>query len=288
MNDIRNSQNYLHSQRLVSSLIANSDITTDDLLVEIGPGKGIITDALLERGCKVIAIEMDFSLSAALKDRYLDSEQISVVHADFLKFHLPSVKYKIFSNIPFNITAAIMNKLFTATTPPEDMYLIMQQEAFYKYAGEPFSANGLRSLMYKPWFKSEIIHHFQPTDFTPVPHARIVLARFQRRSTPDVQDKYKNEYFDFIAFIYLEPGENFSEKFKRLFSYEQQKRVKRNCSMSDMPISSWSYKQWLTLFEVYREIVSVERKQLVAGSSKRLLKQQSKVQKVHRNRARFS
>lgn len=58
--------------------------------------------------------------------------------------------------------------------------------------------------------------------------------------------------------------------------------------MSDMPISSWSYKQWLTLFEVYREIVSVERKQLVAGSSKRLLKQQSKVQKVHRNRARFS
>ena len=112
MNDIRNSQNYLHSQRLVSSLIANSDITTDDLLVEIGPGKGIITDALLERGCKVIAIEMDFSLSAALKDRYLDSEQISVVHADFLKFHLPSVKYKIFSNIPFNMARFI----FTSST----------------------------------------------------------------------------------------------------------------------------------------------------------------------------
>ena len=218
----------------------------------------------------------------------MNNEHIRVLCGDFLAFHLPSEKYKVFSNIPFNITADIMKKLLAAATPPDDMYLIMQQEAFYKYAGEPFSANGLRSLMYKPWFKSEIIHHFQPTDFTPVPHARIVLARFQRRNTPDVQDKYKNEYFDFIAFIYLEPGENFSEKFKRLFSYEQQKRVKKNCFMSDMPISSWSYKQWLTLFEVYREIVSVERKQLVAGSSKRLLKQQSKVQKVHRNRARFS
>jgi len=288
MNDIRNSQNYLHSQRLVSSLIANSDIATDDLLVEIGPGKGIITDALLERGCKVIAIEMDFSLFNILKNRYSNNEQINIVYGDFLEFHLPSVKYKVFSNIPFNITAAIMKKLFTATTPPEDMYLIMQQEAFYKYAGEPFAANGLRSLMYKPWFEPEIIHHFQPTDFTPVPRARIVLARFQRKAISDVQDTYKYEYLDFIAFIYLEPGEIFSEKFKRLFSYEQQKRVKKNCSINNMPISSWSYKQWLTLFEVYQEIVPIERKQLVAGSNKRLLKQQNKVQKVHRNRAQRS
>jgi len=288
MNDIRNSQNYLHSQRLVSSLIANSDIATNDLLIEIGPGKGIITDALLERGCKVIAIEMDFSLFNILKNRYSNNEQINIVYGDFLEFHLPSVKYKVFSNIPFNITAAIMKKLFTATTPPEDMYLIMQQEAFYKYAGEPFAANGLRSLMYKPWFEPEIIHHFQPTDFTPVPRARIVLARFQRKAISDVQDTYKYEYLDFIAFIYLEPGEIFSEKFKRLFSYEQQKRVKKNCSINNMPISSWSYKQWLTLFEVYQEIVPIERKQLVAGSNKRLLKQQNKVQKVHRNRAQRS
>ena len=70
MNDIRNSQNYLHSQRLVSSLIANSDITTDDLLVEIGPGKGIITDALLERGCKVIAIEMDLDYNNLTEEEY--------------------------------------------------------------------------------------------------------------------------------------------------------------------------------------------------------------------------
>ena len=86
----------------------------------------------------------------------------------------------------------------------------------------------------------------------------------------------------------MEPGESFSEKFKRLFSYEQQKRIKRNCSLGDTSISSWSYEQWLALFEAYRQVVTIERKKLVVGSNNRLVKQQSNLQKVHRNRSRFS
>ena len=288
MNDIKNSQNFLHSQKLIDSLLTHCDVSANDLILEIGPGKGIITDALLRKGCRIIAIEMDSSLYNTLKLRYMNNEHIRVLCGDFLAFHLPSEKYKVFSNIPFNITADIMKKLLAAATPPDDMYLIMQQEAFYKYAGMPYSTNGLRSLLYKPWFTSEIAHRFQPTDFTPIPQARIVLARFQSKSMPDIQTIFKSEYFDFLSFVFMEPGESFSEKFKRLFSYEQQKRIKRNCALGDTSISSWSYEQWLALFEAYREVVTIERKKLVVGSSNRLIKQQNNLQKVHRNRARFS
>lgn len=288
MNDVKNSQNFLHSQKLLDSLMARCDVSSNDLILEIGPGKGIITDALLRIGCRVIAIEMDRSLFNVLKNRYLNNEHVRIICGDFLESKLPSEKYKVFSNIPFNVTAAIMKKLLAATTPPDDMYLIMQQEAFYKYAGMPFSSNGLRSLMYKPWFIPEIVHSFQPTDFDPVPQARIVLAHFKLKSQPDVQNTLKSEYLDFLSFVFMEPGESFSEKFKRLFSYEQQKRIKRNCSIGDTSISNWSYEQWLVLFEAYQKVATIERKTLVVGSNNRLIKQQDKLQKVHRNRARFS
>jgi len=109
--------------------------------------------------------------------------------------------YKVCANIPFNITADIVKKVFEADNPPEDIYFIMQYEAFLRYSGQPFYNESLRSLLYKPWFSAELIYEFKPSDFYPVPNARICFAHFQRKTSADVEDAI--DYRNFLSYIFL-------------------------------------------------------------------------------------
>lgn len=132
---------------------------------------------------------------------------------DFLKYKI-SVKepYKVCANIPFNITADIMKKVFEDDNPPEDIYFIMQYEAFIRYSGQPFYNESLRSLLYKPWFSAELIYEFKPSDFYPVPNARICFAHFQRKTSADVEDA--TDYRNFLSYIFLASGNTFKDKTK--------------------------------------------------------------------------
>ena len=103
---IEHSQNYLHSKQLVATLLSKSNICNDDIIIEIGPGKGIITIELAKKSKQVIAIEFDAKLAKTLSEKYKESKKVQIIEMDFLKYKI-SVKepYKVCANIPFNITA---------------------------------------------------------------------------------------------------------------------------------------------------------------------------------------
>ncbi|WP_276612745.1 ribosomal RNA small subunit methyltransferase A, partial [Klebsiella pneumoniae] len=117
--NIKDSQNFLHNTKLVEDLLFKSNITKEDFVVEIGPGKGIITKALSKICKAVTAIEFDSVLADKLTHEF-KSSNVSIIEADFLKYNLPDHNYKVFSNIPFNITASILNKLLDSENPPLD------------------------------------------------------------------------------------------------------------------------------------------------------------------------
>ena len=98
---VQYSQNFIKDPNLVERLLSNSSIGKNDVVLEIGAGGGVITRKLRERAKEVIAFEIDNDLP--LKD---------VVRGDFLDHPLPNYPYKVFSNIPFNITADIVKKTF--------------------------------------------------------------------------------------------------------------------------------------------------------------------------------
>nr|UVX22948.1 hypothetical protein [Proteus terrae subsp. cibarius] len=125
------------------------------MVYEIGPGKGIITRALLGRCRQVVAIEYDAELYRRLLEQLKGHEDLVLLNRDFLTVDLPSEPYKVFSNIPFNMTADILSKLLTTGRTPEDLYLVMQQEAVYKYAGEPLCQDGFKSLLLSRFTKSK-------------------------------------------------------------------------------------------------------------------------------------
>ena len=126
MQNLKNSQNFLINKNLVRNLIVKSKLEKNDTVIEIGPGKGIITNLLAEYVGNVIAIEYDENLFRILVSQN-KFENIEYVYGDFLKYHLPSKqRYKVFSNIPFQITADIIKKITEDNNSAEEIFLIVQ------------------------------------------------------------------------------------------------------------------------------------------------------------------
>ena len=282
---IQHSQNFLHSTKLVSRLVESSLIHSGDLVIEIGPGKGIITKALANRKCRVVAIEIDEVLSSKLIEKFREYDDITIIQKDFMNFSLPKEKYKVFANIPFNMTAEIIQRLIGVSNTADEIYLVMQYEATLKYAGMPYYSESLRSLMYKPYYEVSIEYEFSPSDFLPPPKAKIVLSHFHKKEKPDIPYEKYTTYCDFLNYIFSANGRTFKEKTKSLFTYEQQKRLHRSSGIAfDAVISEITYVQWIDMFNCFINYVSAEKQALIKGSKKNMDRSRSKLKKVHRNR----
>lgn len=191
------SQNFLVNRKLVRKLIRGSSISPSDTVLEIGSGTGIITQELLQTTKKVIAIEQDVVLYSQLKQKFAGNSNLFLYQGDFLNFNLPKYPYKVFSNIPFSITGAIVRKLLGNPTPPTDCYLIMQSQAAAKFIIQP-TANTLAAILYYPFWDIQITYRFARTDFSPIPAVDSVLVRF----SPRCLITNKSAYQDFIAYSF--------------------------------------------------------------------------------------
>lgn len=176
------SQNFTVNSSLVANLIERSSISQDDIVYEIGPGTGIITAELAKRCKKVVAIEIDKNLAKKLQTKFINVPNVEVLEENFLFHPLNELRYKVFSNIPFNITAAIVKKLTEAKNLPIDIFLFVQLDAAKKFLGAPSAKETQFSLLLKPVFDLSITHQFRRNDFRPTPNVDIVLLRIKKKS----------------------------------------------------------------------------------------------------------
>src|SRR3990172_789329 len=115
-------QNFLRSSRLVRSLLDSSSIGAGDIVYEIGPGRGIITVELARIARKIVAIEKDPDLARGLCTRFQGVNNVQIIADDFLRYPIPDREYKIFANIPYNLTADIMRKILYTPPVPGEAY----------------------------------------------------------------------------------------------------------------------------------------------------------------------
>ncbi len=224
-------QNFIKYPSLVRELLLASNINGDDTVLEIGSGKGVITKELVKIAKKVIAIEKDPELAT----------KTGAILADFLDFELPTEKYKVFSNIPFSITAEIMDKFWSSSSQPEEMYLIMQNEAAEKFANK-----GQSAVLYYPWYEVEILGDIDRTNFTLKPQVKIVLVKFTKRKSAFIKEEDKQNFKKFVIY-------NFNY-FLKSFTYPQQKRVEKMYKIAGKKPTEVSLDTWLLLFKTWKRI----------------------------------
>jgi 23S rRNA (adenine-N6)-dimethyltransferase len=280
---LQNSQNFLINGKLVDALLSFAEIKHSDKIYEIGAGKGIITSKLVLLSDDVIAFEYDKKLANDL--RLQIGNKATVVHSDFLLAELPKTeKYRVFSNIPFNITTAIMNKLLFSINPPIDMHLVIQTEAAYKYFGSPYYQESFKSLLVKPFFRSEILQRLSPDDYWPRPKVRTAFVRVSKKEQPCIPEVAATCYRDFLAYIFTASGMTFKQKTKRLFTFEQQKRLMKDTGIRELDsVTQYKYEQWLALFQFF-ERIDAEKKTLTVGSFASLQQKNASLKKLHRSR----
>jgi 23S rRNA (adenine-N6)-dimethyltransferase len=161
-----------------------------------------------------------------------------------------------------------MRKLLDYEKGPVDSYLIMQIEAFRRFAGNPFAKESLVSILNKPYFSFEKFYEFVPSDFNPVPNAKVVMARIKKRKKTLINLSDKELFEDFVTFAFLNQKARITNSLEKVFSYKQFQLMSKmygfdiHSSVSDLNID-----HWLGLFESFQTKVPEVKHRMIKGFS---------------------
>ncbi|MEE9591073.1 MAG: 16S rRNA (adenine(1518)-N(6)/adenine(1519)-N(6))-dimethyltransferase RsmA [Thermodesulfobacteriota bacterium] len=194
-------QNFLVDKNIIAKIVAAADIRPGDVVIEIGPGMGALTDALAISGANVIAIELDRDLVEELKEKYSDIKDIEIICADALKVSYAEIakrlkkKLKVVANIPYNISTPILFKLFKEREVFTALLLMLQKEVAERVVAVPGKKDyGALSVFSQFFADVNIEFQIPPTAFYPVPKVYSSIVRF------DILDKPRVEVEDMEIF----------------------------------------------------------------------------------------
>ncbi len=176
-------QNFLRDQAIITQVIDAISPEKDDHVVEIGPGQGALTVGLLSRVNKLDIVELDRDLIPQLKRLTEKAGQLTIYHADALKFNFVSIvsageKYRIVGNLPYNISTPLLFHLFSQVSAIQDMHFMLQKEVAERLvASIGTKTYGRLGIMARYFCQSEILLEVPPEAFYPVPKVHSAFVR---------------------------------------------------------------------------------------------------------------
>ena len=171
-------QHFLVNKGIVQKIIDAAAIQSGESVLEVGPGEGVLTEALIEAGANVIAVEADRDLIPVLEGRFGDS--IKLIHRDILE--VPNTKfaqggsYKVVANLPYNIASAIIKKFLTESPKPSELIVMIQKEVADRIVEKPGNMS-LLSIACQLYADCERLFIVKPGSFNPPPKVDSAVIR---------------------------------------------------------------------------------------------------------------
>ena len=247
--NLSNSQNFITDSYLIRKIIRLSNISKNDTVLEIGTGKGHLTEALCRRSGYVYSVELDRRLYESTSAKLASLTNLKLIHGDFLKYPLPAKgNYKVYANIPYFITTQIIEKLTNAPNPPSDIWLIMEKGAAKRFMGLP--RENTKSLLLKVRWNMKILYHFRREDFHPMPSVDSVLLHLTRKPKPDLEPA---DYSAFKRFLEHSMKYGICGKQGLLTKRQMTIALKRAGLPPSYEDAVTLYIQWLCLFRCYQQ-----------------------------------
>ena len=181
-------QHFLVDRRVLSRISAAAEISPHDVVVEVGPGRGILTKHLAERAGRVVAVELDEALASRLSGDLADRPNVEVVCADARELDLaslapPDVPYKVAANLPYYAALPILRRFLEAEHKPELMVVMVQREVARKIAAAPGDM-GLVSVAVQLYGRPRIVSYVPPRAFRPAPKVTSAILRIDLYPRP--------------------------------------------------------------------------------------------------------
>jgi 23S rRNA (adenine-N6)-dimethyltransferase len=191
------SQNFLIDRRAIEGLVDGAGVSDGDLVLDIGAGNGLISEALARRGAQVIAIERDPALARRLRARFGTGSAVTAVEADVLSAPLPSEPFRVVANIPFGITTKILRRLLDEESGLTRADLIVQAEVARK-RGTP-GRGTLLNACWEPWFEFGTGARIPAAAFRPRPRVDGAVLIVVRRDPPLLDPASRRDYTGFVT-----------------------------------------------------------------------------------------
>ncbi|HJJ10894.1 MAG TPA: 16S rRNA (adenine(1518)-N(6)/adenine(1519)-N(6))-dimethyltransferase RsmA [Clostridiaceae bacterium] len=208
-------QNFLINDSVVNKIVESAEITKNDLVIEIGPGLGNLTEFLLEKAGKVIAIELDQRMLEILNDRFSLYDNFEIINEDVLKVNLNELisknknseikNAKIVANLPYYITTPIIMKLLEEKLDIETITVMVQKEVadrLIAIPGEKLSGAITYSVYY--YATSENVTIVENNSFIPEPEVDSEVIKLSIRKNPPVELLDEDQFFKTVKASFMQ------------------------------------------------------------------------------------
>ena len=253
-------QNFLKSMVALNKIIEAGEIKPNDIILEIGPGKGALTEKLLEKAGYVIAIEKDKDLYELLKIKFakeIENKKFILVNDDILKLQITNYelrKYKIIANIPYNITGAILKKFLTGENPsgigprasqPNMMVLMVQHEVAKRIIAND-KKESILSISVKAYGEPKMIMKVPARYFSPAPKVDSAIIKisnisrklFEQNSQGRSLRNFEERFWEIIHAGFAHKRKKLSNNLKKTTVQERPGQW-RNARAEDLSLQDW-------------------------------------------------
>ena len=246
-------QNFLTSIPARNAIVTAGNLKSGEKVLEIGPGKGVLTSGLLNAGAFVLALEKDRELIPLLQEKFseeIKNKTLTLIEGDILKFEPSDYKlrnnsYKIIANIPYYITGAILSKFLTSQNHPSDMVVLVQKEVAERVVARN-GKHSLLSLSVQVYGVPKIVYRVSKGSFNPIPKVDSAVLSISSIS----HNNFKNTSHEEMFFKVIHAGFAHKRKFllRNLESISSKESIEKgfekyqipkNTRSEDLSLSTW-------------------------------------------------
>ena len=204
-------QNFLIDKSVLKKIIEAANLKPTDVVLEVGPGLGVLTLELTKHVKKIIAIEKDKRMVEIVKNVLAD-RNVKIIHGDILKLDIDSLKidwplkighWKLVANIPYYLTSPLIRNFLESDKPPELLVLMIQKEVAQRICAKPPKMT-LLSVAVQFYAEPKIISYVSKKSFWPQPKVDSAIIKIIPRATP-TYGQHTDEFFKIVKISFSQP-----------------------------------------------------------------------------------
>lgn len=253
-------QVFLNNNNVLQEIIKAAEIKSNDKILEIGPGKGVLTQALVETEANVIAVEKDAEFVKFLKNKFKNQSNLKIINADIRDFiqsddwqaeyAMLDTVYKAIGNIPYYLTSHLIKLLLESKKQPQNIILMIQKEVAQRIISQPPKMN-LLSVSVQFYAKPEIICYVPRTAFYPEPKVDSAVIKITPMKTKENIDKIQiKNFFRIVKAGFKQPRKLLINNFSKNLNLEKE-YLQKIFLQSNLPLKTraqnLSIKEWVSL-----------------------------------------
>ena len=261
-------QHFLIDEDVLECILSTAELSHEDIVIEVGPGLGVLTERLARQAAKVIAVELDSKLVSTLRKSLASFPNTKIIQADILKtapwqlleenlsvMSLPK-SYKVVANLPYYITSPVLHHFLGASLKPSLLVVMVQKEVGEAIAATPGKMS-LLSVRTQFYSKATIVTYVKARSFYPPPKVDSVVLRLDVYPEPSIQVADADSFFDIVTSGFSSPRKQLRNSLAQAIGITSKQAtflLEKAGIEAERRAETLSLEEWRKLWEVFSAI----------------------------------